>query len=51
MMALLLKKVRGLNRVTLKNAKFVWTEPHSKRFKLKIDIEREISDKLKVEQT
>lgn len=36
MLALLLKKVKGLNKVVLKSAKFVWTEPHSKRMKLKI---------------
>lgn len=51
MLALLLRKVKGLNKVTLKSAKFVWTEPHSKRIKLRIEIEKEIDDKIKVQQT
>lgn len=31
-----LKRLKGLNEVKLVDASFVWTEPHSKRIKVKI---------------
>lgn len=31
-----LKKLKGLNRLKLVDAGFVWTEPHSKRIKVKM---------------
>lgn len=34
LMSLCLKKLKGLNRVKLIDASFVWTEPHSKRLKV-----------------
>ena len=42
LLALLLKKPRGLGTVRLADATFVWTEPHSKRIKLKVTIQKEI---------
>lgn len=48
MLEILLKKVKGLNKVHFLNAKFVWTEPHSKRFKLKINIRKDINDKMQM---
>ncbi len=42
LLALCLKKIKGLNRVKLINAGFVWTESHSKRIKLKITIQKEV---------
>ena len=42
LLALLLKKPRGLGAVRLVDASFVWTEPHSKRIKLRITIQKEI---------
>lgn len=36
-----LKRMKGLNKVKLVDASWVWTEPHSKRLKLKITIQRE----------
>lgn len=38
LLALCLKKLKGLNRVKLIDAGFVWTEPHSKRIKVSIII-------------
>lgn len=35
LLSLCLKKLKGLNRVKLVDAGFVWTEPHSKRIKVK----------------
>ncbi|KAI5807148.1 NMD3 family-domain-containing protein [Geopyxis carbonaria] len=39
LLALCLKKLRGLTKVRLVDASFIWTEPHSKRIKLKIKIQ------------
>ena len=50
-MAILLKKIKGLNKVTFQSASFLWTEPHSKRMKLKVVFSREVSDSMKLEVT
>lgn len=42
LLTILLKKVRGLNRVKLIDATFVWTEPHSRRLKIKLTVQREV---------
>ena len=42
LLALCLSKLKGLNRVKLVDAGFLWTEPHSKRIKLKITVNGEI---------
>ena len=34
LLAFCLKKLKGLNRLKLIDAGFVWTEPHSKRIKV-----------------
>lgn len=34
LLSICLKKLKGLNRVKLVDAGFVWTEPHSKRLKV-----------------
>ncbi|XP_066583452.1 60S ribosomal export protein NMD3 [Prorops nasuta] len=42
LLALCLKKLKGLNRVKLIDAGFVWTEPHSKRLKVKLTVHAEV---------
>ncbi|KAL1115560.1 hypothetical protein AAG570_005850 [Ranatra chinensis] len=42
LLALCLKKLKGLNRVKLIDAGFVWTEPHSKRIKVKLTVQGEV---------
>ena len=42
LMALLLKKPRGLGSVRLVDASFVWTEPHSRRLKIKACVQKEV---------
>jgi len=42
MLSLCLKKIKGLNKVKLVDATFIWTEPHSRRIKLKITIQKEV---------
>ncbi|KAF4397202.1 hypothetical protein G4B88_009048 [Cannabis sativa] len=36
------KRLKNMNRVRLVHAEFIWTEPHSKRIKLKLKVEKEI---------
>uniref|UniRef100_A0A0A9Y8T2 60S ribosomal export protein NMD3 n=1 Tax=Lygus hesperus TaxID=30085 RepID=A0A0A9Y8T2_LYGHE len=42
LLSLCLKKLKGLNRVKLVDAGFVWTEPHSKRLKVKLTVQGEV---------
>ncbi|KAI9780228.1 MAG: ribosome-binding protein [Geoglossum umbratile] len=41
LLALCLRKLRGLSKVRIIDASFVWTEPHSRRVKVKITIQQE----------
>ncbi|KAL3846061.1 hypothetical protein ACJIZ3_003464 [Penstemon smallii] len=36
------KRLKNLNKVRLVNAEFIWTEPHSKRIKVKIKVQKEV---------
>lgn len=38
LLGICLKHIKGLKRVKLIDASFVWTEPHSRRIKIKITI-------------
>ena len=42
LLALCLKKLKGLTKVRLIDAGFVWTEPHSRRLKIKLTIQKEV---------
>jgi nonsense-mediated mRNA decay protein 3 len=37
-----LKRIKGMNKVKLIDAGFVWTEPHSRRLKVKITVQKEV---------
>jgi nonsense-mediated mRNA decay protein 3 len=50
LLSLCLKKLKGLNRVKLVDAGFVWTEPHSKHIKIKLIVHGEIMTKATMEQ-
>jgi nonsense-mediated mRNA decay protein 3 len=41
-MALCLKRLKNLSKVRLVDAKFVWTEPHSKRIKVQLSVQAEV---------
>jgi nonsense-mediated mRNA decay protein 3 len=41
LLALCLRKLRGLSKTRIIDASFIWTEPHSKRIKIKITIQQE----------
>jgi nonsense-mediated mRNA decay protein 3 len=42
LLTICLKKIKGLTKVKLVDAKFLWTEPHSRRLKVKITIQKEV---------
>lgn len=44
LLALCLKLIKGMKRVKLVDAGFVWTEPHSRRIKVKVTIQKEIAN-------
>ncbi|CUS14423.1 unnamed protein product [Tuber aestivum] len=41
LLALCLRKLRGLSKVRIIDANFIWTEPHSKRIRVKITVQQE----------
>lgn len=45
LLTLCLKKLKGLNKVRLVDAGFIWTEPHSRRIKVKLTIQKEVTTK------
>jgi nonsense-mediated mRNA decay protein 3 len=45
-----LKKIKGLNKVRLVDAGFIWTEPHSKRIKVKLSIQKEVMNGAMLQQ-
>lgn len=51
LLAILLKKPRGLGAVRLADASFIWTEPHSKRLKLRVTIQKEVVAGAVLQQT
>ena len=46
-----IKRVKGLQRVKLVDAGFIWTEPHSKRLKTKLTIQKEVLNGAILQQT
>ncbi|KAI9490451.1 NMD3 family-domain-containing protein [Zychaea mexicana] len=42
LLTLCLKKLKGLSKVRLVDAGFIWTEPHSRRIKVKLTIQKEV---------
>eukprot|EP00826_Nyctotherus_ovalis_P015626 TRINITY_DN1445_c0_g2_i2.p1 TRINITY_DN1445_c0_g2~~TRINITY_DN1445_c0_g2_i2.p1 ORF type:complete len:570 (+),score=180.44 TRINITY_DN1445_c0_g2_i2:177-1886(+) len=51
LLALCLKKIKGLNRVKVIDAAFIWTEPHSRKIKLKLTIQKEVRAQLVLQST
>ena len=48
---LCLKKIKGLQVVKLIDAGFVWTEPHSKRLKVKVTVQKEAPGGMNINQS
>ncbi|TDZ14783.1 60S ribosomal export protein NMD3 [Colletotrichum sidae] len=50
LLALCLKKLKGLHKVRIIDASFIWTEPHSRRVKVKITIQDEVQSGVLLQQ-
>lgn len=44
LLSVCLKRIKGLQKVHLVDAGFIWTEPHSKRLKVKLTIQKEVNN-------
>lgn len=42
LLSLCLKKITGLKQVKLLDAAFIWTEPHSRRIKIRLTVQKEV---------
>ncbi|KAF6066709.1 NMD3 family protein [Candida albicans] len=51
LLALCLRRLKGLNKVRLVDASFIWTEPHSRRIRIKITVQGEAMANTIVQQT
>ncbi|CAL9734768.1 60S ribosomal export protein Nmd3p, partial [Monosporozyma servazzii] len=51
LLALCLKRLKGLNKVRLVDASFIWTEPHSRRIKVKVTVQGEAMMNVMLQQT
>ncbi|XP_031504190.1 uncharacterized protein LOC116266871 [Nymphaea colorata] len=45
-----IKRLKNLNKVHLSHAEFIWTEPHSKRIKVKLRVKKEVFHNTILEQ-
>ncbi|KAJ0754060.1 putative ribosomal export protein Nmd3 [Helianthus annuus] len=44
------KRIKNLNKVRLVHSEFIWTEPHSKRLKVKLKVQKEVLNGAVIEQ-
>eukprot|EP00045_Choanoeca_perplexa_P017164 m.244212 g.244212 ORF g.244212 m.244212 type:complete len:527 (-) comp17464_c0_seq1:4214-5794(-) len=51
LLTLCLKRLKGLSKVRLIDAGFIWTEPHSKRVKVKLTIQKDVLSGAILQQT
>ncbi|KAK3985993.1 putative nonsense-mediated mRNA decay protein 3 [Cladorrhinum sp. PSN332] len=51
LLSLCLKRLRNLSKVRIIDARFVWTEPHSRRIKVKITIQDTVADGVLMQQS
>ncbi|KAJ5894699.1 nonsense-mediated mRNA decay protein 3 [Penicillium taxi] len=51
LLAICLRRLRGLTKVRIIDASFIWTEPHSRRVKVKITIQQEAFQGTIIQQT
>ncbi|PFH48142.1 hypothetical protein AMATHDRAFT_6081 [Amanita thiersii Skay4041] len=50
LLSLCLKKLKGLSKVRLTDAHFIWTEPHSKRLRVSLTVQKEVLTSTIMEQ-
>eukprot|EP00640_Fibrocapsa_japonica_P001031 CAMPEP_0113941440 /NCGR_PEP_ID=MMETSP1339-20121228/7345_1 /TAXON_ID=94617 /ORGANISM="Fibrocapsa japonica" /LENGTH=499 /DNA_ID=CAMNT_0000945581 /DNA_START=128 /DNA_END=1627 /DNA_ORIENTATION=+ /assembly_acc=CAM_ASM_000762 len=51
LLAVLLKKINGLRKVKLVDANWIWTEPHSRRLKVKLTVQKEVMNQAVLQQS
>lgn len=51
LLALCLRRLKGLTKVRLIDASFIWTEPHSRRIRIKITVQGEAMNNTIIQQT
>ncbi len=51
LLAICLKKINGLSKVSVVDANFLWTEPHSRRLKVKLVIQKDVMNGAKLQQS
>ncbi|AET39881.1 ribosome-binding protein NMD3 Ecym_5097 [Eremothecium cymbalariae DBVPG len=51
LLALCLRRLKGLNKVRLVDASFIWTEPHSRRIRIKLTVQGEAMANTIIQQT
>ena len=50
LLSMILKKMTTLSKYKLIDARFLWTEPHSKRIKVRVTVQAEALDKIQLQQ-
>ncbi|KAK3306477.1 NMD3 family-domain-containing protein [Chaetomium strumarium] len=51
LLSLCLKRLRNLTKVRIIDARFVWTEPHSRRIKVKVTVQDSVADGVLMQQS
>lgn len=51
LLTLCLSNIKGLKLVKLLDASFIWTEPHSRRIKVKLTVQKEVHNNTMLQQT
>lgn len=51
LLSLCLSHIKGLKRVKMVDASWIWTEPHSRRLKIKLTIQKEVMGSTMLQQT
>jgi nonsense-mediated mRNA decay protein 3 len=51
LLALCLKKIKGLQGLKIIDAGFIWTEPHSRRIKVKLTVQKEVVRNVEVQES
>ena len=51
LLSICLKQIKGLKRVKMLDASFIWTEPHSRRIKVKLTVQKEVHQNTLLQQT
>lgn len=51
LLSICLKKIHGLDKVKLIDASFLWTEPHSKRLKVKLTVQKDVFNGVTLQQS